>query len=140
MKGKRFLFMILALFGVTLILAGIFAFPGEDQKRAAGLCYGFGSAAFGLGLAWFAGTFISALQSEQTKRRKAIAMTDERNIAIQEKTGAMIEKFTTYGLILWIFTACILFPDISHVLPPIILLVLRFFLMIYYTNRHMKEM
>ena len=140
MKGKRFLLMVLALFGMTLILAGIFAFPGEEQKKAAGLCYGFGSAAFGLGLAWFAGTFVSSLQNEQAKRRKDIAMTDERNIAIQDKTGAMIEKLTTYGLIVWVFTVCLLFTDISHVLPPIILLVLRFLLMVYYTNRFMKEM
>ena len=140
MKGKRFLLMVLALFGMTLILAGIFVFPGEEQKKAAGLCYGFGSAAFGLGLAWFAGTFVSSFQNEQAKRRKAIAMTDERNIAIQDKTGAMIEKLTTYGLIVWVFTACLLFTDISHVLPPIILLVLRFLLMVYYTNRFMKEM
>lgn len=82
MKEKRFLFVILALFGVTLILLGLFAFPAEEQKKAAGLCFGFGSSALGLGLAWFAGTFISIAQNDQTKRRKAIAMTDERNIAI----------------------------------------------------------
>ncbi len=140
MKLKRFLFVILALLGITLILVAIFLFPGEAQKKAAGLCYGFGSAALGLGLAWFAGTFLSALQNEQVKRRKSIAMADERNKTIQDKAGAMVEKYTTYGLILWIMAASILVTDLAHILPPIILLVLRFFLLIYHTNRLMKEM
>ena len=140
MKSKRFLFLVLALLGIALVMAGIILFPDEVQKKAAGLCYGFGSAAIGLGLAWFAGTFFHALESEQAKRRKSIAMADERNIVIQDKAGAMVEKYTTYGLIIWIMAASILFTDLAHILPPIILLVLRFFLLIYHTNRLMKEM
>ncbi len=140
MKIKRFLFLVLALLGAALVMAGIFLFPDQAQKKAAGLCYGFGSASLGLGLAWFAGTFLSGLQSQQAKRRKAIAVADERNITIQDKAGAVVDKYTTYGLILWTMAATVLFTDLTHILPPIILMVFRFFLMIYHTNRLMKEM
>lgn len=140
MRGKRFGYLALALIGIGLILAGIFAFPGEAQKRLAGLCYGIGAAAFGLGAAWFAGTFIPILQDKDAQRCKAIAVADERNVLIRDRAGAMTEKYTTYGLILWIAAAGLFLCDPACLLPPIILLVLRFAVLLHYTNRYMKEM
>jgi hypothetical protein len=140
MKFKRLLYLILALAGLALVLAGIFLFPDEAQKRAAGLCYGVGSAAFGLGAAWFISSFNPSLNDQAFKRRKAIEAADERNAMIRDKAGAMVEKWTTYGLSVWILAEGLLFSDIVHILPPLILLLLRFVLDIYYINRYMKTM
>ena len=140
MKNRRFLFLVLALFGAALILAGIFLFPEDAQKKAAGACYGLGSSAFGLGAAWFISTFFPSLDDPQVKRRKAIAVSDERNVVIRDKTGAMVEKWTTYGLTAWILVEGLVFNDVLHILPPLILLILRFVLMVFYTNRYMKTM
>ncbi len=140
MKYKRLLYLILALAGLALVLAGAFLFPAEAQKRAAGACYGLGAAAFGLGAAWFISTFFPSLDDPEVKRRKAIAVSDERNVVIRDKAGAMVEKWTTYGLIAWIMAEGLLFSDVRHILPPLILLILRFVLMVFYTNRYTKTM
>lgn len=140
MKSKRLLYFILALAGLALVLAGVFLFPEEAQKKAAGICYGLGSAAFGLGAAWFASTFFPSFNNPEFKRRKAIETADERNAMIRDKAGAMVEKWTTYALSGWILAEGLLFSDIVHILPPLILLILRFVLMVFYTNRYMKTM
>jgi len=140
MKSKRVLYLVLALVGLMLVLAGIFLFPEDAQKRAAGACYGLGSAAFGLGAAWFAGTFIPKLNDEETKRRKAIDVADERNARIREKAGSMVEKCMLYGLSLWILVEGLAFGEMAHILPLIFLLVMRFVLMIIFTSRCMKTM
>ncbi len=140
MNGKRCLYLILTLIGIGLILAGIFVFPQKAQKRAAGACYGLGAATLGLGAAWFIGTFFPALSSEEAKRRKAINVADERNVLIRDKAGAMVAKYTTYGLILWITTASLFFYGLATILPPVILLVLRFAAQIHYTNHYAKTL
>jgi hypothetical protein len=140
MKLKRLLYLILALAGLALVLAGIFLFPDEAQKRAAGVCYGVGAAAFGLGAAWFISTFIPSLNDQEFKRSKSIETADERNTMIRDKAGAMVEKWTTYGLIAWMLTEGLLFNDVLHILPPLILLILRFVLTVCYINRYMKTM
>ncbi len=140
MKRKRFLYIALALAGLALILTGALVFPEEAQKRAAGPCYGLGAAAFGLGAAWFAATFSPALNDEKAKRQKAINTADERNIMIREKTSAAVEKWTTCGLLIWILAEGLIFSDVAHILPPMILLILRFVAMVFYTNRYMKTM
>lgn len=140
MKLKRILYFILALAGLALVLAGVFLFPEEAQKRAAGLCYGIGAAAFGLGAAWFISTFFPSLNNPDIRRRKAIEEADERNAMIRDKAGAMVEKWTTYALCAWILAEGLLFSDIIHIMPPLILLILRFVLMVCYTNRYMKTM
>lgn len=140
MKTKRVLYLILVLTGLALIVAGIFLFPKETQKRAAGACYGLGAAAFALGTAWLAGTFIPNINNEQAKRRKDIDVADERNVLIRDKAGAMVAKHTTYALVLWILAAGLLFSDMTHILPPVILLALRFVLMVHYTSRYSKTM
>ena len=140
MKIKRFLYIILAAAGLALVLAGVFLFPEESQRKAAGLCYGLGSAAFGLGAAWFISTFFPTLNDPAIKRRKTIEASDERNTMIRDKAGAMVEKWTTFGLIAWILVEGLLFSDVAHIVPPLILLILRFVLMVCYINRYMKTM
>jgi hypothetical protein len=139
-KFKRFLYFILLLAGLASVLAGFFIFPEEAQKKAAGICYGLGSAAFGLGAAWFISTFFPSFNDPEARRRKGIEAADERNTMIRDKAGAMVEKWTTYGLTAWIMAEGLLFSDMLHILPPLILLILRFLLMVYYTNRYMKTM
>ena len=138
MNGKRFTYLILALAGLSLILAGVFLFPEEAQKRVAGACYGLGSAALGLGLAWFAATFFPAPSAEAIQR-KAIDVADERNVQIREKTGTQVDKFTTYALIAWILLEG-LFGDLIHTLLLISLMVARFAVMIVFTNRYAKTL
>jgi membrane associated rhomboid family serine protease len=140
MKTKRLLYLILALAGIALVLAGVFLFPEEAQKKAAGICYGVGAAAFGLGAAWLISTFFPSLNNQEMKRRKVIEAADERNTMIRDKAGAMVEKWTTYALAAWILAEGLLFSDILHILPPLVLMILRFALMVFYTNRYMKTM
>jgi hypothetical protein len=138
MNTKRILYLLLALAGLLLILAGIFLFPEEAQKRIAGACYGLGSASLGLGLAWFASTFFPA-PSAEALRRKAIDVADERNIQLREKTVAQVDRVTTYALIAWILLEGI-FGDLTHTLLLIGLMAARFVLMIVFTNRYAKTM
>lgn len=140
MKTKRLVYLILALAGLAMVLAGVFLFPTEAQKRIAGACYGLGAAAFGLGAAWFISTFFPSLYDQEAKRRKAIETADERNIMIFDKAGAAVEKWTTYGLTAWIFAEGLLFNDVLRILPPLILLMVRFIRSVYYINRYMKTM
>ncbi len=138
MNTKRVIYFLLALVGLLVILAGAFLFPEEAQKRIAGACYGLGSAALGLGLAWFASTFFPA-PSEEAVRRKAIDVADERNIQLREKTGAQVDKFTTYALLALILLEG-LFGDLTHTLLLIGLMVARFAVMIFFANRYAKTM
>ncbi len=140
MKIKRLLYLVIVLTGLALVLAGIFLFPDEAQKKAAGICYGVGAAAFGLGAAWFISTFFPSLNDPEAKRRNAIEAADERNTMIRDKAGAMVEKWTTYGLTAWILVEGLLFNDVLQILPPLILLIVRFIVSVYYISRYMKTM
>jgi hypothetical protein len=140
MKSKRYLYILLALAGLALILTAVIVFPEEAQKKAAGLCYGIGAAAFGLGAAWFISTLIPSLYNQKAIQRKAIEVADERNAMIRDKAGAITEKWTTYGLSAWILAEGLLFDNALHILMPLSLLILRFVLMVFYTNRYRKTM
>ncbi len=140
MKIKRLLYLVIALAGLALVLAGVFLFPEDAQKKAAGICYGVGSAALGLGAAWFISTFFPSLNDPEAKRRNAIEAADERNTMIRDKAGAMVEKWTTYGLTAWILVEGLLFNDVLQILPPLFLLIARFIVSVYYISRYMKTM
>lgn len=140
MKAKRALYLLLALAGLALLLAAIFVFPGEEQKKAAGACYGIGAAVLVLGSGWFFGTFSKVLNSAEVKKQKDIAVNDERNVMIREKAGAMTERYTTYTLILWIMLEGVLGGDLLHILLLTGFMLLRLAFMIFFSNHYMKTM
>lgn len=140
MNLKSFLFLMLSMIGALLLLLAGFVFTSDEVKSIAGICYGFGSALFALGV----GNLIYCIvtpkaEYEKVKHIKAIEVNDERNTRIREKSGYMVSK-----IMLYIICVLLLVLGITNVNKLVLYIVITLFfaqiaLFVVFTNYYSKR-
>jgi uncharacterized membrane protein len=139
MKLKRFLFVMLSMVGALLLLAG-FVFTSAELKSVTGLCYGLGSAMLALGIGNLIYSFVIPKEEyEKVKHLKAIEVNDERNIRIREKSGYLVSKVTMYMICILILVLGIMNVSKLVLFMVITLLIVKFVLLVIFTNYFSKR-
>lgn len=140
MKRKGYISIMGAITGAILLVLARFVFQGEELKLLSGICYGFGSAFFALGIGNLIDSWIiSRSESDETRRKKQIAVNDERNVRIKEKVGAKINQIVFYLINIMIMAVAfmgidriVIFMLLSILITELILLIV---LTQYYSNK-----
>jgi hypothetical protein len=138
--SKKVLAAAAAVFGIACLLVGLFVLTGEALKAVSGLCIGIGAALGASGLVNLVLLIAvpEAVRAEQL-RIKEIEVSDERNIRIREKTGAMANRVVYYALCAAILALGLL-GDLLAVLILVGILVLEAVLVIVLSERYSKQM
>lgn len=141
MKKHIYIYIMAVISGASLLILGKFVIKGEELKMLAGLCYGFGSACFALGLGYLTESLIiPKSKKEEILRKKAIEVNDERNLRIKEKAGAKINQVVFYLLCILILILGFIGADFIVILMVAAILVIELILLIVLTNHYSKIM
>ncbi|MDD7793372.1 hypothetical protein [Clostridium sp. 'White wine YQ'] len=142
MKNKRNLLdLVLLILGISMLLLGKFILTDENVKSISGMCLGFGSAFFVLGIGNLIGNFTtSRLEDEKVKKFKDIEVNDERNIIIKEKSGYMASKIMNYIICILVLALGFMNVDKLIIFLVISLLLVEVVLFIGFSNYYSKRM
>lgn len=141
MKNKKYLYIIMALAGITLLLLGAFVFNSEERMIFAGMCFGLGSVLAVFGIGNFVQTLIiSDTKYTEIKKAQDIEINDERNIRIREKSGYMVAKVMNYLLCAFVLFLGFSKADLHIILIATFLIVVEFILLIAFSNHYSKKL
>ncbi len=139
MKKHIYIYIMAAIFGAVLLLLARFVIKTEELEMLSGLCYGFGSACFVLGIGNIIGSFIvSKAENEEFRRKKEIEVNDERNVRIKEKVGTKINQIVFYLINILILTLGFMGANIVIILMLVGILIVELVLLIVLTNHYSK--
>ncbi len=127
--------------GVLLLFLSITVFSQPNTDMLSGICIGFGSALFVLGVV----TFIRILTVSEEKhkelvREKRIEQKDERNNVILSKSSNITSKIMTYIIIIMIFVLSFIGVDKLIIIGLSSLLILKVVLLIIFSNYYSKKL
>jgi large-conductance mechanosensitive channel len=141
MKNKKIWFVLQSLVGIILLMIGAFVLKTKDLKTLSGLCFGIGAAMATLGIGWFIQALIvPAIESEKIKKQKKIEVNDERNTRIRQKTGYMVAKIMNYLFLAFILMLSFMNVDKLIINMAVFLIVIKFILVVYFSNYYTKKM
>ncbi len=137
-KRKHFFAICFALIGITILLVGAFI-----KIRT---YYGFSSVLIGIG----AGIFGTALgniirlrmeaKNPEIGRNLEIEKNDERNTAIRDKAGAMVNRISLQVLSVLVLIFALLRVELAIILCILGIIVLQGILIIFFQNYYSKRM
>lgn len=140
MKKKGILGVLEILFGIVLLYIAIKVFDGEDLKSISGLGYGLGSVLLVFGIMHIIMFFtVTEEKEEELKRGKKVAVEDERNKFIIMKSKSITSEIMTYIFCLVILIMGLLQVDKLIIIIASIVLVVKFVLIIVFTNYYSNK-
>ncbi|WP_238881634.1 hypothetical protein [Clostridium sp. YIM B02551] len=138
---KTLMYLVLLILGVAMLLLGKFIMADENIKNISGICLGFGSAFFVLGIGNLVGNFFTTrLEDEKIKKLKDIEVNDERNIRIKEKSGYMVSKIMNFIICILVLALGFMNADRLVLILVSSLLLIEGILFIGFSNYYSKRM
>ncbi|MBL4931946.1 hypothetical protein [Clostridium paridis] len=138
---KTLMYLVLLILGVAMLLLGKFIMADENVKNISGICLGFGSAFFVLGIGNLVGNFFTTrLEDEKLKKLKDIEVNDERNIRIKEKSGYMVSKIMNFIICILVLALGFMNADRLVLILVSSLLLIEGILFISFSNYYSKRM
>lgn len=140
-RNRLWLYLLMAAAGASSLYYGEFVLVEKQVKTISGLCIGFGSAIFCLGIGNFIGAFvITKTEYDDLARKKNIEVNDERNTRIREKVGAKINQVVVYALSVIVLAMGFMQVNIIAILMVVSVLLLELVLAITLSNYYSKRM
>lgn len=138
MKNKMLLYVLLAVAGIIIAIAG-FVLKGASAENLSGILMGVGAGIFGGSAAMVISTAIEKKYPE-VKRKKDIEVNDERNISVRNKAKAQTHNVMTQ--ILYFVTAGLAIANVDMViiLSMVGAILLQTVLYIVFFNHYNKVM
>ena len=140
-KNNIWLYVIGMIAGGVLLFLGRKVFVAEELKMLAGICFGFGSAFFVLGIGNLVGAFTAAkFEDQEVIRQKRIEENDERNIRILDRSRAKANQVLVYILSIIILVLGFMNVELYVIILFASLLLVQFVLVIIFSNYYAKRM
>lgn len=115
-------------------------FTGENVKSFSGICYGLGSVSMAFGIMNIIIFFtVSEEKERDLKRIKKVAVEDERNKIIIMKSKSITSEIMTYILSFIILIMGLFQVNKLIIIITSVILVLKFILIIVFTNYYNKK-
>lgn len=138
---KIWSYTVLAMVGAVLIFIGAFVLVDENVKVFSGYCYGLGAAGLCLGIGNIVSTLIiSGTENDEVLRRKAVEVSDERNMRIREKAGAKTNQIMVYAITAVIVILGLTGADMGMILLVSSFLLLELVMVISLTHHYSERM
>lgn len=141
MNNKKAGCLVQTIAGAVLAAVGLLIFPKEGMWAQFGICIGFGTAFFTLGLSGLVYLLrVPPGERRKTEEQKKIEVNDERNVRIREKTGSMVAKVMTYVLCIFLLVLTLMGADKGIVLMAAGLLAAQLVLAAAFSGYYFKRM
>ncbi len=140
-KNRIWLYLLMAVIGVSSFYYGEFVLVEEKSKMISGLFIGLGAAIFCLGIGNFIGAcIITKTENEEFTRKKNIEVNDERNTRIREKVGAKINQVVVYVLSVIVLSMGFMQVNVIAIIMVASVLLLELVLAITLSNYYSNKM